>query len=74
MGAKAGIGILLIGLGLTTMVGSITGNLAGMLAALFDPSDLATLANAKAKGKKSSITQGILNDIRGFIPGGTLLG
>lgn len=38
MDSRGGIGVLVIALGVTQMVGSITGQEAPMLAALFDPS------------------------------------
>ena len=48
MGTKGATGVILIFLGVTTMVGAVTGNLAGMFAGLFDPNDLGTPSGQKA--------------------------
>ena len=65
MDSKGGVGILVIGLGVTQIVGSITGQEAPMLAALFQPSLLRTKSGGQAVPKPPSVGQ-----IAGLNPAG----
>lgn len=55
MDSKHGIAVLVLALGLTTIVGSITGQMAPMLAALFEPDLLVNKSGNKAVAVAPSV-------------------
>ena len=67
MDTKGATGLVLVVGGLVQLVGSLTGNEASMLAALFEPSLLQTKQGSSAIGSKTSITNGIEGAISGVI-------
>lgn len=64
MTSKTAIGIIIIAFGITQIVGSITGNMAGMLGALFDPKDLVNNQGGKAIPHSSGIIGSILGNLK----------
>lgn len=70
VGTKTALAGVLIVSGIMIMVGSVTGNLAAMLAALFDPNDLATQKGSKAAPKHSSWVSNVANYASHLFPGG----
>jgi len=52
------VAVGIAGAGVFTMVGSLTGNLSPMLAALFDPKDLTALTNSTTSSSSKSSSSG----------------
>lgn len=66
MDSKGALGIVIGFLGLVQIVGSVTGNEAAMLAALFDPTMISTASGAPAKPKASNIVSGFVGGLLNF--------
>lgn len=70
MNSKTGMGIVTIGIGLIQIVGSVTGNEAAMLAALFDPSLLSTKSGSPVTHSPSigsTVTGGFWSWVKGVL-------